>query len=113
MVDDVRDMAGRAYADRVGARALTEPVRTTDVPDWHRGYSPGPLDRTRTLSRGAGRREDSGGERVRVLVVAAHPDDEVLGCGATVARLVSEGHDVAISILGEGATSRRRRPAGR
>ncbi len=42
----------------------------------------------------------------RVLVVAAHPDDEVLGCGGTMARLASEGHAVGILILGEGATSR-------
>ncbi|MFZ0731452.1 MAG: PIG-L deacetylase family protein [Candidatus Sulfotelmatobacter sp.] len=42
----------------------------------------------------------------RVLVIAAHPDDEVLGCGATAARLVSEGHDVRFAILGEGVTSR-------
>jgi len=45
---------------------------------------------------------------VRVLVVAAHPDDEVLGCGATAARLVVEGHDVHFAILGEGITSRHR-----
>jgi LmbE family N-acetylglucosaminyl deacetylase len=43
---------------------------------------------------------------VRVLVIAAHPDDEVLGCGATAARLVIEGHDVHFAILGEGMTSR-------
>lgn len=43
---------------------------------------------------------------VKILVVAAHPDDEVLGCGATVRRLTSEGHEVTIAILGEGATSR-------
>jgi LmbE family N-acetylglucosaminyl deacetylase len=43
---------------------------------------------------------------LRVLVVAAHPDDEVLGCGATIARLVSEGHEVRITIMGEGVTSR-------
>jgi LmbE family N-acetylglucosaminyl deacetylase len=43
---------------------------------------------------------------VRVLVVAAHPDDEVLGCGATAARLVAEGDDVHFAILGEGMTSR-------
>jgi LmbE family N-acetylglucosaminyl deacetylase len=43
---------------------------------------------------------------VRVLVIAAHPDDEVLGCGATAARLVTEGHDVHFAILGEGMTSR-------
>lgn len=40
------------------------------------------------------------------LVVAAHPDDEVLGCGATIARLVSEGWDVHVLIVAEGATSR-------
>ena len=40
------------------------------------------------------------------LVVAAHPDDEVLGCGGTIARLAREGEDVHIAILGEGATSR-------
>jgi len=38
--------------------------------------------------------------------VAAHPDDEVLGCGATAARLVREGRDVYFAILGEGITSR-------
>lgn len=42
----------------------------------------------------------------RVLVVAAHPDDEVLGCGATIARLAREGAEVHIVILGEGITSR-------
>lgn len=41
-----------------------------------------------------------------VLVVAAHPDDEVLGCGGTIARLAQEGNDVYIAILGEGITSR-------
>ena len=43
-----------------------------------------------------------------VLVIAAHPDDEVLGCGGTMARLLAEGHDVKIAILGEGMTSRYR-----
>lgn len=41
-----------------------------------------------------------------VLVIAAHPDDEVLGCGGTIARLTGEGHDVYVAILGEGITSR-------
>ena len=40
------------------------------------------------------------------LVIAAHPDDEVLGCGATIARLVDEGWIVHVVILSEGATSR-------
>lgn len=43
---------------------------------------------------------------MNILVVAAHPDDEVLGCGATMARLSAEGHTVRIAILGEGSTSR-------
>jgi LmbE family N-acetylglucosaminyl deacetylase len=43
---------------------------------------------------------------MRIAVVAAHPDDEVLGCGATVARLTAEGHEAVFLILGEGATSR-------
>jgi LmbE family N-acetylglucosaminyl deacetylase len=43
---------------------------------------------------------------VKILVIAAHPDDEVLGCGGTAARLVSEGHEVHFAILGEGVTSR-------
>lgn len=41
-----------------------------------------------------------------VLVVAAHPDDEVLGCGATAARRAAAGDAVHIAILGEGVTSR-------
>ena len=42
----------------------------------------------------------------RVLIVAAHPDDEVLGCGGTIARMVKEGHEAYTMILGEGITSR-------
>lgn len=43
---------------------------------------------------------------MKVLVIAAHPDDEVLGCGGTMARLAREGHEVHIAILAEGITSR-------
>lgn len=43
---------------------------------------------------------------MRVLVIAAHPDDEVLGCGGTMARLAAEGHEVQVAILGEGWSSR-------
>ena len=41
-----------------------------------------------------------------ILIVAAHPDDEVLGCGGTMARLAREGHEVRIAILAEGMSSR-------
>jgi N-acetylglucosamine malate deacetylase 1 len=43
---------------------------------------------------------------MNVLVIAAHPDDELLGCGGTAARLAREGHSVYMAILGEGITSR-------
>jgi LmbE family N-acetylglucosaminyl deacetylase len=41
-----------------------------------------------------------------VLVVAAHPDDEVLGCGGTIVRHVNNGATCHILILAEGITSR-------
>ncbi|BBZ15279.1 PIG-L deacetylase family protein [Mycobacterium branderi] len=42
----------------------------------------------------------------RVLVVAAHPDDEVIGPGGTLAKHVRAGDTVAALILAEGKTSR-------
>lgn len=42
----------------------------------------------------------------KVLVVAAHPDDEVLGCGATIANHSERGDQVSVLIMAEGATSR-------
>jgi len=43
---------------------------------------------------------------LRTLVVAAHPDDEVLGCGATMARIASEGGIVQTIFLADGESSR-------
>ena len=45
----------------------------------------------------------------RALVVAAHPDDEVLGCGGTIAKMADEGWHVHVLILAEGVTSRSRK----
>lgn len=49
-----------------------------------------------------------------VLVIAAHPDDEVLGAGGTAARRAAQGDLVYALILGEGQTSRfeQRQQAG-
>ncbi|KPA09270.1 GlcNAc-PI de-N-acetylase [Candidatus Magnetomorum sp. HK-1] len=43
---------------------------------------------------------------MNALVIAAHPDDELLGCGGTIARHAVEGHNIYVLILGEGVTSR-------
>ena len=43
---------------------------------------------------------------MKILIVAAHPDDEILGCGGTIARLINEGYKAYTLILGEGITSR-------
>lgn len=40
------------------------------------------------------------------LFIAAHPDDEVLGCGGTIVKHVQNGDEVHVVILAEGVTSR-------
>lgn len=42
----------------------------------------------------------------RVLIVAAHPDDEVLGCGGTIAKLADNGTLVHVVFLADGVFSR-------
>ena len=41
-----------------------------------------------------------------ILIVVAHPDDEVLGCGGAVAKWTAAGESVHILIMAEGITSR-------
>jgi len=44
-----------------------------------------------------------------VLIVVAHPDDETLGCGGTIARHVENGDNVDVLFLADGETSRSAR----
>lgn len=41
-----------------------------------------------------------------ILVVAAHPDDEVLGCGGTLAKLAGKGDPIHVAFLADGVFSR-------
>ncbi len=41
-----------------------------------------------------------------VLVVVAHPDDEVLGCGGTIARYARDGRAVHVAMLADGIGAR-------
>lgn len=42
----------------------------------------------------------------KILIVAAHPDDEVLGVGGTILKHTQNGDQVSVLILGDGVTSR-------
>lgn len=48
---------------------------------------------------------------MNVLIVVAHPDDEVLGCGGTAPQLVRAGHNVRTCILTGGAEARSNKPS--
>ena len=42
---------------------------------------------------------------LNILVIAAHPDDEVLGMGATIRKLAKKDHKIHLCIVSEGATA--------
>lgn len=42
---------------------------------------------------------------MKILIIAAHPDDEVLGAGGTIAKLCRNGNEVYVLIITEGCTS--------
>lgn len=47
-----------------------------------------------------------GTEKMKVLVIAAHGDDEILGCGGTIARHVAEGDQVHVLIMASNGNER-------
>lgn len=42
----------------------------------------------------------------KILIVVSHPDDEILGCGGSIAKYVKEGSEVAVVFTHEGSTAR-------
>lgn len=48
---------------------------------------------------------------MNLLVVAAHPDDEVLGAGGTMYKLAKEGAEVSVCVLSGGVEVRSFRPS--
>ena len=44
-------------------------------------------------------------DKQKILIIAAHPDDEVLGCGGTIARHTDDGDRVYLCIISEGASA--------
>ena len=45
-------------------------------------------------------------KKQRILIIAAHPDDDLLGCGGTIIRSIENNSKIKILFLGEGVSSR-------
>ena len=42
---------------------------------------------------------------MKILIIAAHPDDEVLGMGATIKKLSEQKHKIHLCVISEGASA--------
>ena len=50
---------------------------------------------------------------MKVLVLAAHPDDETLGCGGTIKHLSDKGYKVEVLTFTDGVSSRGKKQKNR
>lgn len=41
---------------------------------------------------------------MRILIIAPHPDDEILGCGGVIAKYIKEGNEVKILVMTRGTS---------
>ena len=42
----------------------------------------------------------------KILIISAHPDDEILGCGGLIKKNIKKKNRIRILFLAEGVTSR-------
>tara|TARA_B110001469_G_C9495054_1_gene247481 strand:- start:70 stop:780 length:711 start_codon:yes stop_codon:yes gene_type:complete len=47
----------------------------------------------------------------KILIIAAHPDDELLGCGGAIVKYLSQGCAIKVLFLGEGSSCRYDNPS--
>ena len=47
---------------------------------------------------------------MKILIIVAHPDDEVLGCGGSMATWVDQGHNVRVLFMSDGVSLRTAAP---
>lgn len=47
----------------------------------------------------------------KILIIAAHPDDEILGCGGLIAKYINSGATFKVLFMGEGSSCRFSNPS--
>lgn len=53
------------------------------------------------------------GNAMRILIFAAHPDDDILGCGGLIAKRIESGAEIKVVFFGEGTSCRYNNPGDR
>lgn len=85
---------------------LPTEARMADVASALPTEGPPPLPPIPEAGPRGSRRRSSLDQIEKALVIAPHPDDEILGAGGTIARLTQQGADVQICILTSGHAPR-------